>query len=42
MAVTDVALTAGVKVALKLVPVPGVVPVASPSEAPAVVDSVIL
>lgn len=40
--VTDAALTAGENVAAKLVPLDGVVPVASPNEAPAVVDSVTL
>jgi hypothetical protein len=40
--VTDAALTAGENVAAKLVPLAGVVPVASPSEAPAAPDSVIL
>jgi hypothetical protein len=40
--VTDAALTAGENVAAKLDPLFGVVPVASPSEAPAAPDSVIL
>jgi hypothetical protein len=42
MLVTDTAFTAGEKVAAKLVPVEGVVPVASQSEAPAAPANVIL
>jgi hypothetical protein len=42
MPVTDTALMAGEKVAAKLVPLAGVVPVASPSEALAAPLSVIL
>jgi hypothetical protein len=42
MPVIEAALTAVPNVAVKLVPLAGVVPVASPSDAPAVVDSVTL